>query len=310
MADPLAQLRETLSGMQTEAIGAYGDLDTMSTAELVDAMNRANTAVPAAVAACSNEIAAAVDGIVARLRDGGRMFYIGAGTAGRMGVLDASELPPTFGVAPELVSGIIAGGEPAIRSAIENAEDDREAGASVVAEHGIAAGDVLVGVSASGRTPYVLAALEAAAARGSLTIAVANNPGSAIAAVSDIAIEAVVGPELVAGSTRLNAGTAQKLVLNALSTLSMVQLGKVYGALMVDLRSTNEKLRARSERTVMAATGASAADATRVLRAADGWVKAAILMHEASCSLPEAARLLEDHSGDLRAALAAAAAGR
>lgn len=299
----LDDLRDTLATLQTEAVGDVGDLDLMTTAELVAAMNRTNAEVDAAVAAESDSIARAVDMIAERMARGGRLLYVGAGTAGRVGVLDASEIPPTFGTDPALVVGIIAGGESAVRNAVENAEDDAEAGAATIAEHAVGPDDVLVGISASGRTPYVRAALRAADEVGAGTVAIANNRGSEIGAVAQIAIEVVVGPEIVSGSTRLKSGTAQKLVVNMLSTLAMVKLGKVYGSLMVDLRATNEKLRARSQRTVMVATGASAAEASEALDAADGWIKAAILIRQSGLSATEALHLLEQHDGRLRSAL-------
>ncbi|WP_040167915.1 N-acetylmuramic acid 6-phosphate etherase [Microbacterium gorillae] len=299
----LDALRDTLATLDTEAVSDAGDLDVMTTAELVAAMNRENARVPAAVEAESAQIAAAVDMVAERMPRGGRLLYVGAGTAGRIGVLDASEIPPTFGTAPGLVVGVMAGGDVAIRTAVENAEDDAEAGAATVAAHGVGPDDVLVGISASGRTPYVRGALAAANAVGAGTVAIANNRGSEIGAVAQIAIEVVVGPELVSGSTRLKAGTAQKLVVNAISTLAMIKLGKVYGSLMVDLRATNEKLRARSQRTVMTATGATAAEATDALDAAHGWIKAAILVRQSGLSATEALLLLDDHGGRLRAAL-------
>lgn len=301
----LDALRDSLAALDTEAVCDAGDLDTMTTDELVAAMNRENAKVPEAVAAESAHIAAAVDMVAERLARGGRLLYIGAGTAGRIGVLDASEIPPTFGTEPTLVVGIMAGGEVAIRTAVENAEDDAAAGAAALGEHAVGPDDVVVGISASGRTPYVRGALEAANELGAGTVAIANNRGSAIGSVAQIAIEVVVGPELVSGSTRLKAGTAQKLVVNAISTLVMVKLGKVYGSLMVDMRATNEKLRARSQRTVMTATGASAAEAADALDSADGWIKAAILVRQSGLSASDALDLLQAHHGRLRDALTA-----
>jgi N-acetylmuramic acid 6-phosphate etherase len=301
-------LRQSLEGFATEGVNpATRDLDLLDVRAQVELMCAQNEAVTAAVTACAPQLAAAVELIVAGMRAGGRLVYVGAGTPGRLGVLDASEIPPTFGMDPSRVVGVISGGDRALRSAVENAEDDGGAGAAAMDDLSIDAHDTVVGLSASGRTPYVLGALRRARERGASTVGAACNAGSAIGAVSDVAIETVVGPEAVSGSTRLKAGTAQKLVLNTLSTLTMVRLGKVYGNLMVDVRATNEKLRARSERIVMRATGADAAVAAAALAEVDGWVKAAILAVLAGVSGAEAVRLLEAHDGMLRDALAAAA---
>jgi len=300
-------LRETLSSFHTERVSeASRDLDLLSTAEQVRIMCEDNLAVPAAVAGQAEQIARAIDGIVDRLRRGGRLVYAGAGTAGRLGILDASEIPPTYGTDPSVVVGLIAGGQDAVRAAIENAEDDEGAAAEAITGLEVTERDVVVGISASGRTPYACAAVRSARERGAFTIGIACNAGSALGAAADVAIEVVVGPEIVTGSTRLKAGTAQKLVLNMLSTIAMVRLGKVYGNLMVDMRATNEKLRARAERTVMLATGTDAATAAAALGSADGSVKAAILIVLADVDGPSAARLLADHGGYLREALAAA----
>lgn len=299
-----AALRSTLETLSTERVDpAFADLDLLPTGDQVALMAEQAVVAAQAVAAAGDSIARAVDGIVARLRRGGRLVYIGAGTAGRMGVLDASEIPPTFGTDPALVVGVIAGGEQALRSAVEDAEDDEAAG-----EHAVLAlgpDDAIVGISASGRTPYVAAALRAARARGALTVSLACNRGAEISVNADVAIEVVVGPEVVAGSTRLKAGTAQKLVLNTLSTLAMVHSGKVYGNLMVDVQSTNEKLRARAERTVMHATGCAPTDASRALADADGSVKVAIALLETGLDVATARAALSDADGDLRRALAA-----
>lgn len=265
-----------------------GDLALLSTSDLVAAMNAEDARVAGAVATQSAAIAAAVDGIVERLRRGGRMIYLGAGTAGRMGVLDASECPPTFGTDPSLIIGLVAGGASAIHTAVEGAEDDVDAAGRELRALALGPEDVVIGVSASGRTPYVVGALTAARATGSLTIAVACNSPSVIGAVADIPIEVVVGPEFVAGSTRLKAGTAQKLVLNMLTTLSMIRLGKTYRGVMVDLQATNDKLRARSIRTVAMMTGASLGEAAGALDATRGAVKQAILVLSTGVA-PEAA---------------------
>lgn len=297
-------VHKEIGALATETVNeAYQDLDLMSTRELVDAMNREDARVSGAVAAQSDAIASAVDAIAARMAKGGRLLYIGAGTPGRLGVLDASEIPPTFGLSPDVVIGVIAGGDSAIRTAAEGAEDSSELGAADIASHDVTELDSVVGISASGRTPYVRAALHEARQRGALTIGVACNAGSPLGRESDIGIEVVVGPEIVTGSTRLKAGTAQKMVLNMLSTLVMVKRGKTYGNLMVDVKVTNKKLRARAERTVMLATGAEREDASRVLRAAGGSVKTAILTVLSGVSVEEATQRLADADGFLRHAL-------
>ena len=300
----MSELSRTLSTLTTEAANPdWAEIDTWPTARLVAGMIDADRGLYEAVAACTDAITAAVDGIVARLSSGGRLIYLGAGTSGRLGVLDASEIPPTYGTDPGLVLGVIAGGDVAIRHAVENAEDDVVAGAAAVADLGVGEADVVVGIASSGRTPYVLAALEEAGRRGALRIGLTNNAGSPVGAAADIAIEVVVGPEFVAGSTRLRSGTSQKLVLNLLSTCSMVRLGKTYGNLMVDLRATNEKLRVRAARTVVAATGVSEAEAAAAVETADGSVKTAILMVLAAVSADEARERLTAADGHLRAAL-------
>jgi N-acetylmuramic acid 6-phosphate etherase len=303
-----AALRAELDELTTEASDPrHHDLDTFSTAQLVQAMTTEEASVPAALERAARQITAAVDGIVERMRRGGRLIYCGAGTAGRMGVLDASECPPTFGTDPSLVIGLIAGGEEAIQHAIEDAEDDRAAGVRDVARLGLREDDTVVGLSASGRTPYVLAALEHARGEGALTIAVACNADSAIGQVADLRIEVVVGPELVTGSTRLKSGSAQKFVCNALSTLTMIRLGKTYGSLMVSMRATNAKLRARAQRTLMLAADVDDTTAAEALVAADGSLKEAILMLRTGLDLAAAHELLERHDGFLRAAIEAAA---
>lgn len=314
MAEPhsLSDLRETLGTLATEAVSeSTRDLDIMSIEELVEAMNAANAEVPVAVARESASITAAVTGVSERMRRGGRLIYAGAGTAGRMGVLDASEIPPTFGAPPELVVGLMAGGPEALHTAVENAEDDEEAGRAAVRAITVGPLDAVVGISASGRTPFVLGAIDQARRAGAFTVGLACNADSPLGRDAEVGIEVVVGPEILTGSTRLKAGTAQKLVLNMISTISMVRLGKVYGNLMVDLRATNAKLRARSERTVMLATGTDAQQAAEALDATGGWIKAAILMSETTLDADAAVRLLAEHGGRLRDALLAAdGAGR
>ena len=300
-------LRDVLASLSTEQVGdRYPDLDLLETAELVQAMNEEDATVTDAVAAVRREITAAIDGIVDRMNRGGRLVYVGAGTAGRLGILDASETPPTFGTDPALVVGVIAGGPGAIQAAIENVEDDASAGVHDLQRLGITADDAVVGISASGRTPYVLGAVEHASTVGAFTVGISCNGGSLLGRRADVAIEVVVGPEILTGSTRLKAGTAQKMVLNMLSTITMVRLGKTYRNLMVDLRATNEKLRARAERTVMLATDADAADAARALNDVDGSVKAAILMLVTGLDPNTATMLLATHDGFLRETVSAA----
>ncbi|MFF2494226.1 N-acetylmuramic acid 6-phosphate etherase [Agromyces sp. NPDC058064] len=297
-------LRELLGELSTEQVNdAHAGFDLLSTEAQIAAMQDESAQAVAAVTEATPQIAAAVDAIVARLRGGGRLVYAGAGTAGRMGVLDASEIPPTFGTDPALVVGLIAGGDGALRSAVENAEDDRALGAADLESIGLGAADAFIGISASGRTPYVLGAIEYAKRVGALSIGFACNEGSAIGAAADLAIETVVGPEIVAGSTRLKGGTAQKLVLNAISTIAMVRLGKVHGNLMVDVQATNAKLRARAERIVMQATGVDAATASAALAAVDGHVKAAILVTMTGVDPQLALARLAAEDGVLRDAL-------
>lgn len=297
-------LRHQLASLTTEAVDPdFGDLDLMSTPELVAAMIEHNRQVSAALAAAADQIAAAVDLASARMARGGRLVYVGAGTPGRLGILDASEIPPTFGEAPERVAGIIAGGALAITTAVENAEDDAGAGEADVAAAGIGPDDCVVGITASGRTPYVLGAIAEARRRGAATVGVSCNPGSELSAAADVGIEVIVGPELIAGSTRLKAGTAQKIVLNTLSTLAMVRIGKTFGNHMVDLRATNAKLRARAISTVMSVADVDATAARRAL-SDTGWeVKPAILMCMRGLSADAAAHALSDTQGRLREAL-------
>lgn len=301
----LASLLDVLSSLGTEASTTdRGDLDLLDTAELVRRMNEEDQRVPGAVAERAAEIAEAVDGITERFRRGGRLIYLGAGTAGRVGVLDASECPPTFGTDPSMVVGLIAGGETAIRSAVENAEDDLDAAAASLSELGLSAQDTVVGISASGRTPYVVGGLRHARGAGALTVAIASNAHSEIGALADIAIEVVTGPEFISGSTRLKSGTAQKLVVNMLTTLSMIKLGKTYQGVMVDLLATNEKLHARSIRTVTQLAGVGVDEAATALAAADGSVKLALLILATGAPAHAAATALVDADGILRNAIA------
>ncbi|MET9863016.1 N-acetylmuramic acid 6-phosphate etherase [Streptomyces smyrnaeus] len=301
------QLRQQLDTLTTEAFRSeLAEIDQLPTLDIAKIMNGEDSTVPGAVAARLPEIAAAIDAIAERMARGGRLLYAGAGTAGRMGVLDASECPPTFNTAPGQVTGVIAGGPGAMVNSVEGAEDSTEAAAADLAALGLGADDTVVGISASGRTPFAVGAVEYARSRGALTVGLACNEGSALAAAAEHGIEVVVGPELLTGSTRLKAGTAQKLVLNMLSTITMIRLGKTYGNLMVDLRASNEKLRARSRRIVSLATGAPDEEIEAALAATDGEVKAAILTVLGGVDGPTAQRLLADSHGHLRAALRSA----
>ena len=303
-----SRLRAELDTLATEAFRSeLAEIDRLPTAEIARIMNGEDASVPGAVAGQLPRIAAAIDAAAERMARGGRLVYAGAGTAGRLGVLDASECPPTFNTDPSEVVGLIAGGPSAMVSAVEGAEDS--AGLAVADLDGIGLGpdDVVVGISASGRTPYAIGAVEHARALGALTIGLSCNEGSALAAAAEHGIEVVTGPELITGSTRLKAGTAQKLVLNMLSTITMIRLGKTYGNLMVDVRASNEKLRARSRRIVALATGASDPEIEAALEATGGEVKNAILVIVGQVDAPTAARLLDASHGHLRAALQAAA---
>ena len=295
---------DDLDLLATEAWDASGaDLDLRSTRELVQLMNAADATVADAVAAAGDAIAVAIDAIRGRLDRGGRLVYVGAGTSGRLALLDSAEVSTTFSVPEGLVTTLIAGGAEAVAAAQEHAEDDREQGAADVVSHGVTEADAVVGLSASGRTPYTLGAIEAAHAAGALTVAVISASGSELARLADHEIAVVVGPEIVAGSTRLKAGTAQKLVLNTISTVSMIGLGKTYGNLMVDVVATNEKLRARVHRVVRQATGADTAEVDAALAAADGDAKVAIVCLLAEVEAPEARDRLRVAGGRVRAAV-------
>ncbi|MFF0044768.1 N-acetylmuramic acid 6-phosphate etherase [Streptomyces sp. NPDC005498] len=301
------ELRAELATLTTEAFRPeLAEIDRLGTLEIARIMNGEDRTVPTAVAARLPEIAAAIDGTAARMARGGRLIYAGAGTPGRLGILDASECPPTFNTDPSEVIGLIAGGPSAIITAVEGAEDSAELAAADLDALSLTADDTVVGISASGRTPYAIGAVEHARAKGALTIGLSCNADSALGAAAEHPIEIVVGPELLTGSTRLKAGTAQKLVLNMLSTITMIRLGKTYGNLMVDVRASNEKLRARSRRIVALATGASDEEIEAALAATDGEVKNAILTILGQVDGPTAATLLSASDGHLRAALAAA----
>ena len=295
---------ESLSDLLTEQVNPASEcIDQLGTEQMLRLFNREDQLVAGAVAAEIPNIARAVEAIVAALREGGRLFYIGAGTSGRLGVLDAAECPPTFNIPPTLVQGIIAGGERALTRAAEASEDDPGAGASDLAARGFTSKDILVGIAASGRTPYVLGALAFARREGAQTVGISCTPQSEIAAAVDIAITPLAGPEIVTGSTRLKAGTATKMVLNMLSTATMIRLGRVHGNLLVNVQPKNAKLRDRAERIVSRATGVERERAAEMLSQAGGEVKIAILMGRLGIGRREAARRLHSAEGRLSEAL-------
>ena len=301
MAENLLQTLSTLITEQRNPNSMH--VDSLSALEIVQLMNEEDKQVPLAIEKCLPQIAQAVECIVAAFQQGGRLVYIGAGTSGRLGVLDASECPPTFGVSPEMVKGIIAGGERALRHPIEGAEDSKEQAVVDLQTIHFSSKDVLVGIAASGRTPYVIGALEYAKSLGSVTVSIASNPNSAMANIVDIAIDTVVGPEVLTGSSRLKSGTAQKLVLNMLTTASMILMGKCYQNLMVDVQASNEKLKARAIRIVMQATDCDKTLAEETLKLADQNAKLAIMMILSGLDRAQAEALLEKHHGKLQLAL-------
>ncbi|MQY39843.1 N-acetylmuramic acid 6-phosphate etherase [Streptomyces sp. RB17] len=279
------------------------DLDRMPVTELLSVMNAEDQTVALAVRDAVPEIGAAVEAITASLRRGGRLIYIGAGTSGRIGLLDAVECPPTFGTSPEQVVGLLSGGPSAFVVAVEGAEDEPARAVADLDEIGVNERDTVVGLAASGRTPYVIGGLKHAAAKGAVTVSVACNRNAVVSRHADIPIEVPTGPEVLTGSTRLKAGTAEKMVCNMLSTASMVRLGKVYGNLMVDVRASNNKLVDRARRMVVQATGTDPDTAAEALRAADGHAKTAIVMLLAHCTAAEADRRLDRAHGDTRTAI-------
>ena len=301
MAENLLQTLSTLITEQRNPNSMH--VDSLSALEIVQLMNEEDKQVPLAIEKCLPQIAQAVECIVAAFQQGGRLVYIGAGTSGRLGVLDASECPPTFGVSPEMVKGIIAGGERALRHPIEGAEDSKAQAEVDLQTIQLSSKDVLVGIAASGRTPYVIGALEYAKSLGSVTVSIASNPNSAMANIVDIAIDTVVGPEVLTGSSRLKSGTAQKLVLNMLTTASMILMGKCYQNLMVDVQASNEKLKTRAIRIVMQATDCDKSLAEETLKQADQNAKLAIMMILSGLDRVQAEALLEKHHGKLQLAL-------
>ncbi len=280
-------------------------IDTASTREILEIINTEDHLVPVAVRRELPWIAEAVELVVASLRQGGRLLYVGAGTSGRLGILDASECPPTFGTPAELVQGVIAGGPQAVFSSQEGAEDREEDGARDLDARLVQPADVVCGIAASQRTPYVIGAIKHARALGCPTLFVTCVPRSALTLDVDVAICPYVGPEVVMGSTRMKSGTAQKLVLNMITTAAMIRLGKVYENMMVDLQMTNAKLVERSKRTVMLVTDVDYAEASRLLDAAGGHVKTALVMHLAGISATDARNRLEQADGFVRLAISA-----
>lgn len=295
----------TLDNLLTEARNPQTvELDSMTPLEIVTAMNREDARVPESIRPQLPNIAQCVAWATEAIRSGGRLIYMGAGTSGRLGVLDAVECPPTFGVSPDVVVGLIAGGERAFVKAVEGAEDSRELGKADLEAIGLTPKDLVVGIAASGRTPYVLGGLAYANSLGCKTAAISCNPGSALGKEARLAIEVAPGPECLTGSTRLKAGTAQKLILNMISTATMVGCGKAYSNLMVDVMQTNEKLVVRAQNIVMEATGVSRDSAKEAIALAGGSCKLAVTMILADCTVEEAKERLERCGGSVRQAIA------
>ncbi|HMO20169.1 MAG TPA: N-acetylmuramic acid 6-phosphate etherase [Candidatus Melainabacteria bacterium] len=295
---------QDLSRLETEQPNPRTtDLDSLDPLDLVKRLHKENHTVAASVDYAVPAIAEAVEEILIRVRRGGRLVYIGAGTSGRLGVLDASECPPTFGVEPELVQGIIAGGNRALTTSVEGAEDVEEEGARALEEYGLKPEDSVIGIASSGRTPYVKGALRYARDKGAYSVALVNVSNSEIEKEADLVIRAVTGPEPITGSTRLKAGTAQKMILNLITNSLMVRLGKVYGNLMIDLRATNTKLKDRARRIVMKAAAVDEAKAAELLAEAEGSSKVAIVMQLKRVGRDEARALLEKHDDQIRKVL-------
>lgn len=287
-----------LANLETEKINKKSiNIDVCNTKKILEIINEEDKVVPLAVERELPNIVKAVDAITDRMGKGGRLFYIGAGTSGRIGILDASECPPTFGTDPSLVEGIIAGGNAAVFKAVEGAEDDEELGIKEIQDRNINSNDSVIGITASGRTPFVISAIREAKKLGAITIAVSNNDDSKVKHEADIAITPIVGPEVVMGSTRMKAGTSQKLVLNMITTTVMIKLGKVYGNLMVDLQPTNEKLMDRAVRIVAYATGINEESAKKYINQSDKDPKIAIVMIKTGCSKEEAEKMLSIGNG-------------
>ncbi|MEU6743709.1 N-acetylmuramic acid 6-phosphate etherase [Streptosporangium sandarakinum] len=304
MIDPLADLSTEQSDPR------YGQIDRLSTEQVARLMNAADATVPAAVATAIPAISAAIDAVADRMRRGGRLIYVGAGTSGRLAVLDASECPPTFGTDPEVVQGVIAGGERALTRSVEGAEDDDVAGVAAITRLEVGPLDSVMGVSASGRAPFVIGALGEAERRGALTVGLSCNTATPLSAAAAHPIEVVVGPEVVTGSTRLKAGTAQKLVLNMVSTITMVKLGRTYGNTMIEVSAMNSKLEGRATRMVSGLTGADLAAARAALEEAEWNVKVAVLVIEHGIGADAARDLLAMHGDRLEDARSDGAAVR
>lgn len=301
-------MRNLLSELTTEQVNPRTqNIDQLPTEEIIRLINEEDRLIAEAIRELTPQIAQAVDLIVRSFESGGRLFYVGAGTSGRLGILDASECPPTYGTDPSMVQGIIAGGFQAVKDPVEGAEDSPELGASDVEAYGVGEKDTVVGIAASGRTPYVLGAMKRARELGATVIGLCNNTGTPMTQHAHHMIEAVVGPEVILGSTRMKAGTAQKLILNMLTTASMIRIGKVYGNLMVDLSPSNEKLVFRAKRIIKLATGANDEVIDKTFRETGGHVKTAIVMILAGVDKETAIRLLEQSKGFVREAVRLAA---
>jgi N-acetylmuramic acid 6-phosphate etherase len=293
-----------LRDLTTETINRKTlNIDECSTEEMLKLINDQDRQVPIAVEKEISNIAKAVDVLYASLKKGGRMFYIGAGTSGRLGVLDASECPPTYGTDPQMVQGYIAGGDIALRTAVEGCEDDPVAGEQLIKDCGVTDKDVVVGITASGSAMFVLGAVQSARKMGARTIGLVNNENSKLSILCDVCIAPIVGPEVIIGSTRMKAGTAQKLVLNMLTTCTMIKLGKVYGNLMVDLRATNNKLYDRARRIVCSVTDVDDKIAEQVLLQAGNNTKLAIMMIKTGLDAQDAQQILDRNDGRLKAAI-------
>lgn len=279
------------------------NIDQLNSVQIMHLINREDSQITDVIHELIPLIAKAADHVVEAFQKGGRLFYIGAGTSGRIGILDASECPPTYGTDPSMVQGLIAGGFRAVKEAIEGAEDSEELGEQDINEHHINENDVVMGIAASGRTPYVLGAMRRAKERGAVVVGLCNNYDSPMHHYADFVIEAVVGPEVIMGSTRMKAGTSQKLILNMLTTTAMIRIGKVYKNLMVDLNPSNNKLVYRAKRIITLATGASEEAVEKAYHEADAHVKTAIVMLLANVSAAEASQLLDGTSGFVRSAI-------
>lgn len=296
--------KENLASLLTEQRNpASAGIDNLPTAQMLAVINSEDAKVAAAVQACIPAIAQVVDAVSERMRAGGRLFYIGAGTSGRLGVLDASECRPTFNVPQDLVQGIIAGGESALVRATEASEDDPASGARDLDARGFTSSDALIGIAASGRTPYVLGAIDRARSLGAFTAAISCSPSSELSRRAEVGIEALVGPEVLTGSTRMKSGTATKLILNMISTGAMIRLGYIYGNLMVNVQPTNDKLRDRATRIIAQAAAVDPARAAALLTESGGSVRIAILMAKKGIPREEAAKLLANANGRLAQAL-------